>query len=407
MKKIVIFVIIFILSFVFIGLNKKQKDARTEVVFWTTQLTPFATYMNDVINSFEQQHPNIKIKWIDVPYAEAEKRVLASLLSNSLPDLINITADFNMTLASKGALAEIDIAQNTYNEALLNTLKYNDKVWGIPFYATSAITIYNKQLLKEFNINTPAKSYDEVFLQMDKAPIIKNKFLLMPTLTENDTLYKILNKYDLSEPDKLTSNKSLELFSQLKNLYNSNKMPKESITQTHREMLEKYSAGQLAYVQIAGNFLNTINENSPDVYSNSDVAYQFYGDTPQYDFSLMTLVVPKKAKYKNEAKMFARYLTNSENQLEFAKITGVLPCNQKTLQNAYFKQDNDSNDLIAKARNIGAKQLNNPISYPIQTKNHKEIIVILNNAIQEILIGEDLKQVLQESAKAWAILINN
>lgn len=407
MTKLKIFLLICVVVCVNMLFSLKMRKETTEVVFWTVQLAPFSEYLEGVISEFEESHPSIKIKWIDVPYSEAEKRVLASLLSNSMPDLINITSDFNMTLASKGALEPIEGNMNAYNKSLVNALKYNENVWGVPFYATSAITIYNKELLKDFDIPNPPETYDELFLQMAKAPALTNKYLFMPTLTENDTLYKILNKYDINTPDGLETQKSQEIFSDLQALYTNNKIPKEAITQTHREVLEKYSSGQIAYLQAGANFLNIIMENSLDVYNKTDVTEQFCGDKKEYDFSLMTLAIPARAKNKDEALLFAKFITNSRNQLELAKKTGVLPCNRMSLQDEYFT-NYDKNDLVSKARYIGAKQLSNPISYPQQKRNHKDVIVLINSLVEQILLQKmPVLSQLQKAAAKWAVLDKN
>ena len=75
-----------------------------EVVFWTLQMNDFAPYINGIIEEFETQNPEIKIKWVDVPFSEGEKRTLASVLSDNPPDLVNLNPDFSATLAHKGAL---------------------------------------------------------------------------------------------------------------------------------------------------------------------------------------------------------------------------------------------------------------------------------------------------------------
>ena len=43
-------------------------------------MNDFSDYINGVISEFEVQNPDIKIKWIDVPFSEGEKRTLASVL---------------------------------------------------------------------------------------------------------------------------------------------------------------------------------------------------------------------------------------------------------------------------------------------------------------------------------------
>ncbi len=397
--------ILLLIGYLFFQPNKVQLNKKT-VVFWTVQLAPFSDYINNVIEEFEIQNPDIRIKWVDVPYSEAEKRVLATLLSNNMPDLINITSDFNMTLATKGALTQITDTNN-FNKELLNSITYNDKVWGIPFYATSAVTIYNKELAQKLNIKNTPKTYDELFDLMLKTQIKESLHLFMPTLTENDTIYKILNKYGYNTHQNINSINTVQFFSNLKNLYINDKFPKESITQTHREVLEKYSSGQIVYLQAGANFLNIIRENSQDIYSKTEVAQQLQGNISGFDYSLMTLAIPLKAKNKQEAILFANYLTNDKNQLEFSKLTGVLPCNKEALSNRHFKEI-EQNNLYSKARVIGAMQLLAPINYQQQTKNHKEIIHLINETTEIILLqNKNIQEELNKLKINWDILIKN
>jgi len=135
---------------------------------------------------------------------------------------------------------------------------------------------------------------------------------------ENDTMLKILNKYGINSWENINSKKSVEIFDFFKKLYNKNLIPKETITQTQREALEKYMSGQVVFFQSGANFLNMIKENSPEVYENTDVAGQITGDLGQNDFSLMNLVIPVKSSHKQEALKFALFLTNEENQLALA-----------------------------------------------------------------------------------------
>ena len=151
MKKSILVLLIVCLT-VFIGFktnwgSPKSEDNRVEVTVWTLQMGTFSDYMNGIIAEYEKQHPNIKIKWIDVPFSEGEKRTLASILSNNPPDLVNLNPDFSAILAQKGALEEIDENElSEFNQDVVKSLKYNGKLYAVPWYATSAITIYNKKL---------------------------------------------------------------------------------------------------------------------------------------------------------------------------------------------------------------------------------------------------------------------
>lgn len=369
----------------------KKPSTNNEVVFWTLQMSDFASYINGVINDFETENPDIKIKWVDVPFSEGEKRTLASVLSDNPPDLVNLNPDFSATLAHKSALEEIkkeDLAQ--FNKEILKSLETNGKIYSIPWYATSAITIYNKSLL----VNVP-KTYEQM---ADYAPQIRKSgaYISLPNITENDTMLKILNKY----PEE----KRRYVFELFKNLYANDLIPKETVTMTLQEALEKYMSGNIALLGAGANFLNMIKENAPEIYSKTDVAPQIKGDLGQNDFSLMNFVIPLRAKHKKQALKFALFLTNDKNQLELAKLTNVLAVNESTLQDDFYKKYQNG-DLIGKARVISASQLNKLYPTFKTQKNQKEINNLINNAVQNILLNKGTtEKILQELDKNLELL---
>lgn len=391
MKKFLLILLIIFLSILTIPRHKNSKD---ELIFWTLQMSDFSPYMTKVITEFEAQNPEIKIKWIDVPFSEGEKRTLASVLSDNPPDLINLNPDFSALLAQRGALYEIPQDYTTqFNESIINSLKYNGKLYSLPWYATSAVTIYNKDLLKKSGAKLPV-TFDDV---AKIAPEIKSKtgaYAMLPNISENDTMLRILNKYGVTY-ENINSDQSAKVFELFKNMYTEGYIPRETITQTHREALEKYMAEQIVFFQAGANFLNMIKENAPTTYQKTDVAPQFTGKLGQNDFSLMNFVIPLRAKHKTEALKFALFLTNYENQLELGKLTNVLTVNQQALNDNYYRH---YDDLMSKARVLSAQQLDK-IQPSLKTaRNQKEINTIVNTAVQQILLNKNITKNILDDA---------
>lgn len=387
--------ILFVIGLFLFSVSKNDDNDKT-VVFWTLQLGAFEKYINNIILEFEKENPEYKIKWIDVPYSEGEKRTLAAILTDNPPDLVNLTPDFTMLLAQKNTLYSIDKEYlEQFIPSVTQTLTYNNECFGIPFYATSAVTLYNKQLT-----NKKISTYDELFAFVPK----KNSYTTMINFAENDTLLKLLNKYGINSPQSINSEKSILLYKQFKRMFDSNFVPKESITQSHRDSLEKYMSGQLVYLVTGANFINMIKENAPKVYENTGVLSQLVGNTKKYDYSLMNFIIPKRAKNKEVALKFALYFTNNKNQIEFAKMTTILPVNKYALEDDYFKQSKDS-DIQSQARIISAKQLNY-LQSPLQNiKNKKELNTLSANYIQEILINNrNIKESLDDFSQDWSKL---
>ena len=134
------------------------------------------------------------------------------MLSDNPPDLVNLNPDFSATLAHKGALYEIpEESAKQFNKEILNSLKYNNKLYSIPWYATSAVTIYNKDLIRKAGIPLP-ETYSGI---AQVAQIVRAKtgaYIMLPNITENDTMLKILNKYGVASAELLNSEKAVNVF---------------------------------------------------------------------------------------------------------------------------------------------------------------------------------------------------
>lgn len=379
--------------------NKAQSD-KTEVVVWTLQMSSFLDYINNIISEYESLHPDIKIKWIDVPFSEGEKRTLASILSNNAPDLVNLNPDFSSILAQKGALEYIDETKlSEFNSDVVEALKYNGKLFAVPWYATSAVTIYNKSLYKKSGLTTIPKTYEDLAKVSGMVRRNAKCYAYFPTITENDTMLKILNKYGVNSSENISNSESERIFEMYKSLYQAKLIPAESITQTHQEALEKYMSENVVFFQGGANFLSMIKDNAPSVYKNTDVAPQIVGKLGQNDFSLMNFVIPVRAKHKKEALEFCLYLTNKENQLELAKRTNVISTNKSALKDEFYNSDAD---VMARARKYSARQLNRIQPVMKQHDGQKDINLLVNTTVQTVLLNKKpTKQALEELAQSW------
>lgn len=377
-KLLITAIIILILCFIGHSIFYKKNNVKT-FTFWTIQLkAPYGDSIQKNIDEFKKNHPDIEVIWVDIPISEAKKRAIASILGGNPPDLINLNPEFSSLLAQKNSLeyfSEEDIKD--YNKALIDELRYEGKIYAIPFYATSAVTILNKNKFK--NCKFP-KTYDDIL----KLSSCKTAPVFGIALNEGDVFSKILNKYDISK-DNLNPDNLDEIYKLFYEMKNKNLLLKDTLTINHRESIEKYMAESAAFTVAGSNFINMIRENAPSVYKNSIVYSQLTGKNGKYDVSIMNFVIPKMAKNKDLAREFLFLLTNVENQLELSKKTNVLPANQKALNDRYFK--NCSNDLIDKSRCIAARQLNNPQSKNFGVRNKKEINETVNKAFEELFLN--------------------
>ena len=396
MKKLIALLIITLSILGLTACSIRNENEQKVVTLWTLQMGDFSDYMYKIIRSYEKEHPNVQIKWVDVPFSEGEKRTLAAVMTDNPPDLINLNPDFSALLAQKGTLEEIDEERvSEFNPEIIKALKYNDKLYSIPWYATSAITIYNKDLFQKSGIIRLPKTYKELSAISEKVKENTGAYAYLPTITENDTMVKILNKYGISEAEDYPQ--AQKVFEMFKSLYQRGLIPPESITYTHREALEQFMAGKIVFYQGGANFLTMIKENAPSIYEQTDVTEQIKGPVGQNDFSVMNFVIPLRAKHKKEALDFCLYLTNEKNQLELAKMTNVIATNSNALNDSFY---NDNSTLEAKARSISAKQINKITPQLKQKRGQKEINTLVNSAVQSALLNKDsVENILKKLSK--------
>ncbi len=414
LNKTLIVLIFVLFLFLAIGSCTKTHSVKPvqEIEFWTLQLSGFSGYINNLIDRYERLYPDVKIKWTDVPFSQGEKRALAALLSKNVPDLINMNPDFGATLASKGALTDIKpmITREEYDNYLeisWQASSINGFIYGIPWYITSAVTFYNTEILNNSGIRNIPEKYSDLNEIADKIKKKTGKYVLMPTLTENGKMLKIFNKYNIAilskTKDRAVFNtpQAQEVMRFWKNLYVKEFIPAESITQGHRESLEKFQSGETAFIVAGANFLNIIMQNSPQVYEKLGVAGQLRGSAGKADFSLMNLVIPKKSRHPQQALKFALFLTNAENQLEFSKLAPVLPSEKQSLASDYFTSGN-TDDLIVKSRIISANQLKAPLKPIPAIENRKDLYEIIDYMTQQVMLGQKSPdEALDNAIREW------
>lgn len=391
-KKIFLFILIIFLALggVYFKKNKTAFDSKKKLTFWSIQLKPvYEKQIYQIIAEFESKHPEYKVIWVDIPIQEAQKRTLASVLSSNPPDLINLNPDFSLVLAQKQALEFFnESALEQFSPELLNKLKYNNKIYALPFYATSSVTVYNKELYSKCMNKDFPLTYDELFLEAKELKACSNIPVFAASINENDTLAKILNKYNIySLNSEIDKKQTEQVYSSFNEMYKKEYLPKDILTINHREVVEKYMSNQAMSVVVGSNFIKMIKQNAPDIYSKTALDKQLTGPNKKYDISLMNLIIPAKSQNKNLALEFALLLTNEKNQLELAKITNVLPANKYALNNEYFSSC--PSDIVEASRCISAQQLLNIEEKDFGVKNKKEINEILNKTLEEILLDNN------------------
>ncbi len=385
-----------------------------EIEFWTMQLQPeFTDYFNRLITQFEAANPGTKVRWVDVPWAAMESKIISAVSARTAPDVVNLNPSFASQLAAKNAWLELDA-----KIAPTDRQKYLPKVWqastlnnvsfGIPWYLTTTVTIYNQELLQKAGVVQPPKTYAEL---AQAARLIKEKtgkaaiFITFVPQDSGEALESLVQMgvklVDAQGKAAFNSPEGKAAFQYWVDMYKQGFLPPEVLTQGHRRAIELYQAGEVAFLASGAEFMQTISNNAPGIAKASATTSQITGTTNKKNVAVMNLVIPKDTDQPDLALKFALYVTNSENQLAFAQAANVLPSTIEAVQQ-YQSRLSGGSSPVDQARGISAAQLQDAEVLVPAMPGVKKLQQVIYENLQAAMLGQkSVDQAIGDAEKQW------
>lgn len=390
-------------------------SGQQEVEFWTMQLQPkFTDYFNQLITKFEADNPNIKVRWVDVPWTAMESKILTAVSAKTAPDVVNLNPDFASQLAARNAWLELDgkVAPTEQQQYLPNIWKASTlegKSFGIPWYLTTRVAIYNTDLLKQAGVNQPPATYAELAQVAQQVKDKTGKYAFFATFVPEDSA-EVLQSFvqwgvplvDAQGKAAFNTPQGKAVFQYWTDLYQKGLLPKEALTQGHRYAIDLYQQGQTAILASGPEFLDTIAKNAPAIAQVSATAPQISGETGKKNVAVMNLVIPRDTDQPEAALKFALFVTNNDNQLAFAKAANVLPSTVKALDDSYFTQVPAEASAVDKARSISARQLKDAEVLIPAMKDIKQLQKVVYNNLQAAMLNQKtVDQAIADAEQEW------
>ncbi|BAZ89025.1 family 1 extracellular solute-binding protein [Raphidiopsis curvata NIES-932] len=387
----------------------------TTVEFWTMQLQPeFTSYFQGLISTFESQNPGIKVKWVDVPWAAMESKILTAVSAKTPPDVVNLNPDFAAQLAGRNAWLDLDAkvspeVRSSYLPNIWQASTLNGKSFGIPWYLTTRITIYNTDLLKQASISKPPATYQELAQAARQIHDKTGKYAFFTTFVPQDSgevleslVQMGVNLVDKQEKAAFNTPEGRAGFQYWVDLYQQGLLPKECLTQGHRHAIDLYQSGETAFLASGAEFLKTIANNAPQIAKSSTIAPQITGNTGKKNVAVMNVVIPRSSKNPDAALKFALFVTNDDNQLAFAKAANVLPSTVRALSNSYFREVPANASTVEKARIISAQEMQKAQVLTPKMKDFKLLQRAIYENLQAAMLGQKtVDKAVADAAKQW------
>lgn len=388
---------------------------QTTLEFWTISLQPFFTdYVNGMINDYQRANPGVQVKWVDVQMQAIEQKLLAAIAGGVPPDVVNLNVEFTVRIAEKGALLDLDSAvpaaeRAKYFEGLWAGGRFRGRSYGIPWYIAPPVLFFNSDLFKKAGLDalTPPDSEDEM---IEAARRIKDRtkdYGFMPLIDGTRLMHRFRENGlpMLSEDGKravFNSPAHVAYLEKYVDLFKKDYFPDDTLRRGFTGAVERYSAGQLGMLLVGPQFLLRIKESNPEIYAKTFVAPYPMGKGKVIHAGLMALTVPRASRHQQEAVKFALYVTNDENQLQFAKLPGtvIFPSTKKAAADPFFKQKGAGPEW--KARTIAADELKFGRDLTVVVSNQSELYKIFREAVESAFFGKmSPKEALDWAVREW------
>ncbi|MFE1748638.1 ABC transporter substrate-binding protein [Coleofasciculus sp. H7-2] len=406
----------FILSWVISCSPGSTPSGKGEIEFWTMQLQPqFTDYFNKLIANFEAENTGVKVRWVDVPWSAMESKILTAVSAKTAPDVVNLNPDFASQLASRNAWLDLDtkVPQAVRQQYLPNIWKastLSDQSFGIPWYLTTRVTIYNQDLFKVAGVSKPPATYAELAQVAQQIKEKTGKYAFFVTLVPEDSAEVLesmvqmgVQLVDAKGEAAFNTPAGKAAFQYWVDLYQKKLLPQEVLTQGHRRAIELYQAGETAVLASGAEFMATIEKNAPAIAQVSAAAPQITGETGKKNVAVMNLVIPRDTQKPDDALKFALFVTNDENQLAFAKAANVLPSTVQAVQE-YQRQIASSAKVspVEQARVISASQLTAAEVLVPAMKDLNKLQKAIYENLQAAMLGEKtVEKAVADAALAW------
>lgn len=152
-----------------------KADGPTTITWWdTSNATNEAPTYRALAKQFEKANKDIKVKYVNVPFDQAQNKFDTAAGAKGAPDVLRAEVGWTPAFAKKSYLLPLDgtealAEKDAIQPNLLKQAQYEGKTYGVPLVTDTLALVYNKALFKKAGITAPPATWQD--LKKDAATI--------------------------------------------------------------------------------------------------------------------------------------------------------------------------------------------------------------------------------------------
>ncbi|GAA1171163.1 arabinogalactan oligomer/maltooligosaccharide transport system substrate-binding protein [Kitasatospora gansuensis] len=150
------------------GSDDKAADGPVTITYWdTSNATNEAPNYEALVKKFEAANPNIKVKFENVPFDQAQNKLQTAMGATGAPDAFRSEVGWTSAFAKAGYLEPLDgtpamTDKAAFQPSLIQQATYEGKVYGAPIVTDTLGLLYNKELFAKAGITKAPATWDEL-----------------------------------------------------------------------------------------------------------------------------------------------------------------------------------------------------------------------------------------------------
>lgn len=336
-----------------------------------------------------------------------------------MPDVLNTHAEISPFLDNMGVLLHLDeyiteeVRDSYFSNILISGSIREEKMHSFPWYQTNSITLFNSELMEQAGLGEEdlPETWDEVF---ELAPAFKEKtgkYLFILPFGDKTVIRTLFAREGISMIDEegnpaFHTEEAVSFLNKIVALYQDGALPAQTLVYEHRREVELFQGRELGMYMGGPQFVRIIRQNAPRLVPHLIIRPAILGRGEKVHATVSQISVSQFTRYPELAVDFAGYITNADNQLEFARRVAILPTSREAARAPFFSEDpSELDDVEDIARVVAASQLPKMDILTFPSEHVDEINEIMLRAIQRACRGEvSADKALSDAVEEWKVL---
>ncbi|MDY3918350.1 MAG: sugar ABC transporter substrate-binding protein [Candidatus Limivivens sp.] len=236
------------------GMAVSAEEGKTEITLWHYFSTEGSQQkLQEYVDEFNAQSEKTHVNVTVLPFADFKTQLTVGAAADSLPDLCMIDNCDNVAYSAMGMFEDItDVVEGwesyqNFMPEILESCKYEGRVYALPMESNNLEIIYDKDMLAEAGVEAPT-TFEELIAAAKACTTDTHYGFAISGVESEESTYQFLPFFWAAggETMKLDSEAGNKALSLLKTMMDDGSMPQECVNWTQSELASQFKSGKVA-----------------------------------------------------------------------------------------------------------------------------------------------------------------